>query len=208
MRLKALINTAIAESPWRVGNGVLYNLCRTRPGHKEVPDVIAKVWLIGRSYAAAIERRRTKSDTNDDFYVEVVGPEIVASDLDEWISEAKQYNSPSDKSLPTLLKVHHETTQLFSSISGLEKRSLASKYLHFHVPRLFYIYDTRAVQGLSKLGKLLPRAGKSNANVDNEYRKFAEKCLSLQGYIEIHYGVRLSPREIDNLLLLVQEEAI
>ena len=205
MELANLIEEATAPSPWDVGNDVLYRLCRTRPLHKDVPDVIAKVWLIGRSYAAAIERRKNKTGENDDFYVEVVGPEIVASDLDVWISEAKQFNKPSNKSMPTLLKVHHEATQLFSSISGLKKRSLASKYLHFHVPRLFYIYDARAVQGLSKLGKLLPRVGRSNANVDYEYRRFAEKCLLLQEYIKGEYGARLSPREIDNLLLLVQE---
>ena len=207
MELEKLIEEATAPSPWDVGNDVLYSLCRTRPLHTEVPDVIAKVWLIGRSYAAAIERRKNKVGDNDDFYVEAVGPEIVASDLDVWINEAKQYNRPSVKSFPTILKVHNETTQLFSSISGLEKRSLASKYLHFHIPRLFYIYDTRAVHGLSKLGKLLPRAGRSNANVDNEYRKFAEKCLSLQEYIISNYGTTLTPREIDNLLLLVQERS-
>ena len=203
MQLTTVIKSAKAQSPWRVGNDVLYELCRTRPTHKKVPDVLAKVWLIGRSYAAAIERRRNKGGLNDDFYINEVAPAIIGSKIDLWINKAKKFDRPSKKSLSTLLTVHHETTQLFNSISGLEKRSLASKYLHFHVPQLFYIYDTRAVQGLRKLGKLLPRASRSNANVDIEYRKFSEKCLFLQEHIEGEYGTRLSPREIDNLLLLI-----
>jgi hypothetical protein len=143
MEFKRLIEEATAPSPWDVGNDVLYRLCCTRPLHTEVPDVLAKVWFIGRSYAAAIERRKSKVGENDDFYVDEVGPAIIHSKIDEWIGEAKQFNRPSMKSLPALLRVHHETTQLFNTISGLEKRSLASKYLHFHGPRLFYIVPER-----------------------------------------------------------------
>jgi len=40
------------------------------------------------------------------------------------------------------------TKKLFSKISGLNKRSLASKYLHFHVPELFYISDSRAYDAM------------------------------------------------------------
>jgi hypothetical protein len=91
VKLNKLIEKATATSPWDVGNDVLYRLYRTRPLHIDVPDVIAKVWLIGRSYAAAIERRKNEAGENNDFYIDVVGPKIVASDLDEWISEAKQF---------------------------------------------------------------------------------------------------------------------
>jgi len=206
MPLTAAIQSAKSPSPWRIGNAVLYELCSSKPGHTDEADVIAKIWLIGRSYAAAIERRRNKSDENDNFYVGTVAPAVARSSIDSWIQEAKKYDHPSAESWLTLLKVHHETTQLFSKISGLEKRSLASKYLHFHVPQLFYIYDTRAVEALRNLGGILPRAGKSGAPVDNEYRKFAEKCLSLQRHIENKYNILLSPREIDNLLLYVQEQ--
>ena len=180
----------------------MYELCRKHPFHTDVPAVIAKVWLIGRSYAAAIERRRDKTDEkNDDFYVQTVGPEIVRSGIDSWIEAARHCERPSTDSFGTLLEVHHRTTQLFSEISGLEKRSLASKYLHFHVPDLFYIYDTRAVEALRELSAVVGRAGRATVPVDNEYRKFAEKCLTLQQHIEERFNVRLTPREIDKLLL-------
>ncbi|MDP2432364.1 MAG: hypothetical protein Q8O33_10045 [Pseudomonadota bacterium] len=174
--------------------------------HTDTPSVIAKVWLIGRAYAAAIERRRNKSNQNDDFYVQVVGPRIIRSEIDSWIKACQQWNGPSNDSLATLLEVHNRTTQLFRDISDLEKRSLASKYLHFHVPNLFYIYDARAVAALRELSSVVGRAGRAGRaglQADNEYRKFAEKCLALQQRIESALGIRLTPREIDNLLLFV-----
>jgi hypothetical protein len=39
--------------------------------------------------------------------------------------------------------------------SGLNKRSLASKYLHFHVPELFYISDSRAYDDAMRNSELL-----------------------------------------------------
>ncbi len=206
MPLTALIHAAQKPTPWDVGNNALYDLCRTRPSHAKAEDVIAKIWLIGRSYAAAIERRRDKSETNDDFYVDVVAPMIVNSQIDSWLADARVHEKPSEKSLEIMLRVHHETMSLFCEVSGLEKRSLASKYLHFHVPQLFYIYDSRAIVGLRHLSKYTGRASRSGLRADGEYRKFCEKCLSLQMHIENNYSVSLSPRELDNLLLFAQED--
>lgn len=182
--LRTAIVFAQSPSPWGLGNEVLYDLCRNHPLHNDMPSVIAKVWLIGRAYAAAIERRRNKSDQNDDFYVQKVGPLIIRSGIDSWIESSRQWAKPSKESFATLLEAHALTTKLFSDISGLEKRSLASKYLHFHVPSFFYIYDTRAVEALRELSSVVGRAGRADVPADNEYRKFAEKCFALQQYIE------------------------
>ena len=202
--MRAAITFAQSASPWALGNDMLYELCRNHPLHTDVASVIAKVWLIGRAYAAAIERRRNKSDQNDDFYVQKVGPTIISSGIDLWITSSRKWDAPSKESFATLLEVHNHTTQLFSEISGLEKRSLASKYLHFHVPNLFYIYDTRAVEALRELSSVVGRAGRqADTPADNEYSKFAAKCLALQQHIELAFSVRLTPREIDNLLLYV-----
>ena len=206
MHLASAIEFAQAPSPWRVGNDVLYDLCNARPKHTNEAEVIAKIWLIGRSYAAAIERRREKSEENDEFYVKTVAPAIVRSRIDSWIGEAKRHGQPSVESLPTLLQVHHEMTQLFRKISGLEKRALASKYLHFHVPQLFYIYDTRALEALRVLRKIVGCNRRSTLQTDNEYRKFSEKCLSLQRHVKEEYDASLTPRELDNLLLHIHEK--
>ena len=198
-----LVENCRSSSPWDLGNQVLYDLCRTHPDHTDASAVIAKIWLIGRSYAAAIERRREKTDENDDFYVNTVAPAIISSDIDLWLQRTSEHKAPTHRSLQDILSTHASVTSLFSKITGLEKRSLASKYLHFHQPSLFYIYDTRAVEGMRKLSSVVGRASAGEAIADVEYRKFAEKCLRLQENIEKNFGVLLTPRELDKLLLEV-----
>lgn len=207
-QLGSLIKTSMLPSPWRVGNEVLYELCRTRPEHTDEAEVIAKIWLIGRCYAAAIERRKSNLGENDSFYLNTVAPAIIGSAIDEWLAQARQINRPSPLSWATLIHIHHKTTQLFKSISGLDKRSLASKYLHFHVPQLFYIYDSRAVEAISRIRGLVGRSDRSVLDADDEYQKFAAKCLALQQLIEDQYGIGMSPRDLDNLLLRIFEHKI
>lgn len=202
--LRAFVDAVRLPSPWDFGNEVLYALCRKHPLHTEPPVVIAKLWLIGRSYAAAIERRPNKEIENDDFYIDTVAPKVCASKIDQWIASAMTFSQPSLQSFDTLVLAHEQTTRLFNEISGLEKRSLASKYLHFHAPRLFFIYDARAVEGLRKLSSVVGRATKSAGKGDNEYRKFSEKCLRLRDHVKERYRVSLSPRQIDRLLLDIQ----
>ncbi len=201
--LKPAIKAARSPSPWDLGNKVLYDLCKKNRQHKDAPAVLAKIWLVGRAYAAAMERRREKVDQNDDFYIQTVVPGIIRSDIDIWIESAATHSRPSDRSFHDILSAHAAVTGLFREISGLEKRSLASKYLHFHLPRLFYIYDARAVKAMRRLSGVVGRVRGSNEGYDNEYRKVAEKCLRLQIHIKDKFNVFLTPRQIDNLLLYV-----
>lgn len=41
---------------WSFGNQILYDMCLKNPSHTNENVIIGKIWLIGRSYAAAIER--------------------------------------------------------------------------------------------------------------------------------------------------------
>ena len=163
--------------------------------------------MVGRVYAAAIERRRAKTESSDDFYISVVAPRIMKSGLDDWIAEAAQHDLDRDEALDAMTNAHGRTTRLFQKISGLEKRSLASKYLHFHVPRFFFIYDTRALSGLRAVAEIVGRATaiRTSHMEDDAYRKFASKCLRLRQHVKFECGVSLGPRELDNLLLLLHE---
>jgi hypothetical protein len=205
--LKLLVDNAVTPSPWDLGNGVLYRLCREHPTHEDCAAVIAKVWLIGRACAAAIERRRPANEANNSFYVDTVAPAIMKSDIDAWIGAVRE--RPQDgRGTAALLGAHARVTRLFESAAGLNKRSLASKYLHFHVPEVFYIYDTRAIEGLNALSERLGRSTSESRGVDVEYRRFVDKCLLLQCLIEGRLGVRLTPRQLDNLLLSVHAAAV
>jgi hypothetical protein len=194
------------RNAWHFSNEVLYDLCREYPLHTEIGVVLAKILLIGRVYAAAIEPRRSKSEENDDFYVTTVAPKIIKSPIDHWIEAAKKPKPASAAALDVMIEMHGRTTQLFSKISGLEKRSLASKYLHFHVPQLFFIYDTRAVKGMRAVSQIVGRVSSYSGSGDREYRKFVEKCARLRSHCEAEFGTHLSPRQLDNLLLALYEE--
>ncbi len=45
-----------------VGNGILYDMCKKYPRHNNESEIIAKIWIIGRSYAASIERNRNRDE--------------------------------------------------------------------------------------------------------------------------------------------------
>lgn len=203
-----LIKSALQTNEWNFGNQVLYELCKNNPQHNENSEIIAKIWLIGRAYAATIERKRNDANKidNDDFYIKRVGPMIKESKIDNWLNSLKNYKEVSISNLYHILEVHYNVTNLFSSINGLQKRSLASKYLHFHFPNLFFIYDSRAVKGIATFSKHTGRVGNSNEKSDNEYRKFCEKCINLSNYIEEKYEIPLSPRSLDNLLLIAGKD--
>lgn len=197
--------TNLKNEPWVLGNSVLYKLCRDHPHHKTDEEIAAKIWLIGRAYAASIERRKKKYNINDDFYSDVVIPRIKQSDIDEWIQ-----NCRNKKSKELCLLAHKKTTDLFQRISGLEKRSLASKYLHFHLPGMFFIYDSRASNGINILLKGLNierMRMKIDENVyDKNYALFYYKCLKAQSEIRTRYNTLLNCRQLDTLLVNIANE--
>lgn len=201
---KELLDAATGASPWDVGNGVLYDLCRRYPAHRRVDEIVAKLWLIGRTYAAAIERRRVKTAfTGDAFYIDYVAPKLIAWNIDRSLSGLAGHSDIDDASLAGILSAHRALTDAFCKLTRLDKRSLASKYLHFHYPHLFFIYDTRADAALRRLS--VPHNGKAVADgdADRVYRVFCLKCLALRDEVETAHGVRLTPRHLDNLLLAV-----
>lgn len=200
--------TKIRESKndsWTLGNCVLYKLCKDHPHHKRDDEISAKIWLIGRAYAASIERRKKKENINDDFYSEVVIPQIKKSGIDEWIQNCK-----NKKTKDVCLLAHKKTTNLFMKISGLEKRSLASKYLHFHLPDIFFIYDSRVSRAINILLKELDigRMGRrvDDGLFDKSYASFYNKCVKVQGEIFKRYAVLLNCRELDTLLIGIANE--
>lgn len=193
-----------SEYIWAFGNDVLYRLCREHPKHEAQDVVVAKIWLIGRSYAAAIERRDPDFDggiPNDQFYEDVVAPKMIRSKIDKQIDALRRSKAVRRENIAAVLTTHGYLSRLFWGITGKNKRSLASKYLHFHLPDHFYLYDSRAVNGLRMFGRATPSLPARRRGCDNEYTKFALKMLELQEDIERCYGKRLRPRELDRLLL-------
>ncbi len=193
------------ESHWDFGNEILYSMCQEHPKHNQEDVIIGKIWLIGRSYAAAIERRKkTDEYQGDDFYFDVVAPKMmeIGKELDYHIEKLKRSKGLIVDDVEEILCTHKFLMDAFYEMTGLEKRSLASKYLHFHCPDKFFIYDGRA---RNAIGKIVSRPYKSLltciADYDNEYGDFVCRMIEFQKYLDEKLGVYEMPRKLDGYLL-------
>lgn len=181
---------------------ILCKMCERKPSHKEFGVVRDKILMIGRTYAAALERRPNKEkESIDNFYKIKVLPKIINSDIDRWFESLKNFKKIDSLIIPNILEVHFKIVKLFLDITGMNKRSLASKYLHFHFPHLFYIYDSRARKGLSMIIPRYRINRKKSNKYDNEYENFVFRLLDIQEKIEIKYKRILTPHQLDILLL-------
>jgi hypothetical protein len=100
------------------------------------------------------------------------------------------------------MKVHNLVTTVLNDVSGQWKRSLASKYLHFHFPLLYFIFDKRAE---NRLAHFVPSWWKrelpENKEYDMHYYRFTLAMIALRDAIESEHQIELTPRELDQLLL-------
>lgn len=203
------VDFAIKPSLWDLGNNVLYRLCEEHPKHDCGEAIIAKVWLIGRSYAAAIERRNNAAGTSDNFYETTVVEKMKEPKIDEWLAGLPEQMTDPWSELGSIVTVHKKLMKLFFDITELEKRSLASKYLHFHKPNLFFIYDSRAKAAIAKVTPRLNQIKGINADeADKEYLEFCRRCQCLKEYIKNDFAVDLTPRQIDKILLRIADRRI
>jgi hypothetical protein len=192
------------EAPWRVGNQVLYDLCRCHPRHVDDAAIIAKVWLIGRAYSAALERGRgmTVGDevSNEQFYTEHIAKALRKSDLDRKLKALDSAQDINESNVGQVLDVHGYLVDLFETLTRKEKRSLASKYLHFHKPNLFFLYDSRANEGIRVCG-VSAKAVDVPDGADARYARFVGKALALREYVASTFKTKLTLRQLDRLLL-------
>jgi hypothetical protein len=185
-------------------NNILYEMCENYPCHTDRDEINGKLMIIGRTYAAALERTRTiYRMPGYDVYDETSEKIINDSLLDGKIGELKKTNSINRSLLPKILETHKYVMDLFAEKTGQNKRSLASKYLHFHARELFFIYDSRAaseIRGIIKAEKLSEYPIDEKA-CDIEYAQFYVKLFKLQVHIKEKFNIYMTPREIDRMLL-------
>lgn len=190
---------------WQFGNEILYKLCNDHFKHKTDKYILTKVLFIGRIYAAAVERRKNLYKIqNDDFYKNEIIPVLKKSKIDERLTKLKNMNVMDSNTIKYALETHNYLVTILREITDQNKRSFSSKYLHFHIPKIFFIYDNRAKKGIRKFVNKIPKEHQSIlelSNIDSEYAKFYIKCFELKNQITLNYGISLTNREIDNLLI-------
>ncbi len=198
------IQKAEKREGFDVGNKILYNMCREYPKHTDEEQIIGKIWLIGRAYAAAIERCPKPITYPGD-----VGPKIKehGEELDDRLARVLEHSQIEEEYLLKMLRTHKFFTDVLYKITDMYKRSLASKYLHFHAPNHFYIYDSVVVQKISAFdlpckdlkAALAKKLGKSN--YDEAYLDYVAKAHTINEQLaKQNNGEWLSPRTLDTLL--------
>jgi len=208
---KEYLDSHKSNKYWDFGNDILYNLCKNYFEHNEEKVILTKALFIGRIYAAAIERRKINKMNNDYFYIEKIAPAFKNSKIDEYLLKLKSIKTLSFDNLQQVLEVHQYLITTLFEITGMDKRSFSSKYLHFHLPELFFIYDSRSVSALSSFTKQVPKDLQkltSLKNVDAEYAKFFCKCFDLKTKIEKLHNIPLTNRQLDNMLIEVANEKV
>lgn len=190
-------NTAVL---WKYGNEILYNMCKKKPLHNDRNVVASKIWLIGRSYAATIERVKVQISTDDIYDVFLNEVTRNCNFIDNRLEKIVHCKSNLDeKSLSLIFETHLMFTNILKTATQLEKRSLSSKYLHFHCPNAFFIYDSRARRAINSLVKV--KRSDIIYTGDNEYMDFYLRMLELQKYLQQKTGRIFTPRELDDFLL-------
>lgn len=204
---KKQLDTARQGNVWDFSNAILYKLCKDNFNHDVDDHTLTKVLFIGRIYAAAVERRKNKSNIiNDNFYTDTVAPAFGKSKLDEKLADLKTIKNVKPENIKSILQAHYYLMRMLQKITALNKRSFSSKYLHFHLPDLFYIYDSRSVTALRQFISQVPKDLKHMLeleSIDDEYTKFYCKCFDLKRQIKTQFDIDLTSRQLDNLLIEV-----
>ncbi len=195
------------KSLWDHGNNFLYDLCSKNFEHTKEDVIVTKVLFIGRIYAAALERNKIKKDENNtSFYFKTVAPKFKNSEIDKRLRNLKSVDELTADNIPSVLETHNYLMETINKITGHNNRSFCSKYLHFHLPNLFFIYDSIALKNLRKYISKVPDHLNTILkcdNIDEEYAKFFCKCYDLKQKIEKDCKTKLTLRKLDNLLLEV-----
>lgn len=184
-----------------IGNEALYKLCKEYPLHIDPEHIKAKIWLIGNAYHASLDRvKDTKKYSPADTYKKISSSDMTNrwEAIDKCLSEIFLLKI-NDETIPIALKCHKNLVDMFAEVSGQQNRSLASKYLHFHCPNMFYLYDSIACTTVSSLVHR-QRGIIANESYDGAYEDYFYRVFELNKAIQNEYGIDLSPRQIDYYL--------
>ena len=198
---------------WDLSDKVLYDMCKNNPLHNNPKEIIMKTLIIGRVYSVQLERRKNKDHLiGDRFYEDKVIPTFLKSRLDE-----KLMNLRSKNLIPSVFNdvfsVHKSLMDSLHKITELDKRSFCSKYLHFHLPKLFFLYDSRLCQSVSLLSGKIQKFQKDEfllkqKSYDLTYVEFFLKCYNLKEEIQEYLGRNLTIREFDNIMIEISNTEI
>lgn len=190
------------------GNSVLYDMCEKEPRHVDENVIKDKIWIIGRTYAASIERQGGGNAVHRRAARELM---TVGAELDSRIAKLQGVDFGLD-SIVEVLSTHDLVIRRLQEASrkrlphtglavgdGAIFTSFAAKYLHFHGKRAFPIYDQHAERAVKRMVKEQPKSVSSS--YDQTYEKFCRGVTAVMGELEDRFPPKLNLRELDILLV-------
>lgn len=210
----SIILKALEKNPWDLSNSILYEMCQNNPSNQEQDSVLAKTLIIGRVYAAALERGVGEKKTKGgEFYIKTVFPQI-ASFFSKPSVVSKLGHLSNRANFSTAIELHGMFVMSLRRLRNSNKISFASKYLHFHYPNDFYIFDSRAKKAIRILnyhfneGRKLSKQDRvvSGKAANGDYLNFVSKSEILREKLRIYLQrEHLSIREFDTVLLSISD---
>lgn len=178
-------------------NSFLYKMCKEKFKHNNESIIYMKCFVIGRTYSVSPERYKNMHDSyKKDFWGKFCSS-VKKSKIDKELKrledlEDKKTKTLNDEDKELVKSVFEAVHSIFSKACKVSKGhkfpnrvSFTSKYLHFHFPHLYYIYDSRAKKALK--------------TSTSSYSTFYEKCHE---ELSKKKNKRLkTPRDLDNKLL-------
>lgn len=205
--------TAVVEQKavWGGLDEELYGLCRRRPAHDNLSDVVAKVALIGRGYATRIESMVPSANRQGaGSAIRKVADVLAAhaSEVDQLIRSLPETDGLSPDQLEMVVSVHGKLTALLQDAlsegdKGDAPKSFVSKYLHFHRPCV-PIYDSYSEQALSRFRTDAVAAAPFAYVKKSMYRSYYEHVLSFAAAMASardEAGLKPTVKEMDAFLL-------
>ena len=191
------------DKTWQITNETLYKLCKKYPDHKISSEIIAKAIIIGRVYAASLERGdSTGKKKGDEFYrTDVVNTFKDFFNKRDVKNHLRKLRVGSN--IETGCIIHSQFVETLKTLRSIQKNSFASKYLHFHFPKSFYILDSRVKKSISTIERYLTCRSRVKARNVPLYARYVRRFEAVKQRIKEQTGITLSPRELDTLLIRV-----
>ena len=119
------------DQDWAATDKVLYELCRQFPDHQRRDGVMAKLWIIGRTYATGIERQIKSLGTQGSSMSQLANHIWRRRDtVDDVLRLLADVKEPLDvEKLKTILLAHGRSSNVIGQLlrENLSPRSFASK---------------------------------------------------------------------------------
>lgn len=197
------------KTTYLVSNDVLYEMCRKYPDHNDWQQVLAKVSIIDLVYGANFARYDRENAIKLARYICL--HTSVINKLFRRLDRAQNSRRDFVSKLCEVVSVHGEFTKLIRDCTATNAPVFASKYLHFHFPKIVPILDSRAEHAIkqhrkckggnfSESGCQLKR-GKEN----KRYIDFCDKFLDLLDCVKNDPDENFLIKKLDQYLYQYQK---